>query len=158
MKKLKIRNDKSIILTIEEIREIVRMEINAEKEANKQSEKQVEKVWTDLRRSDRIPAGWLSKPVERKPTLEEDKRNQEESENRDSALKHISNGENPILDEAVIYELKAQIVSYVISELRNDLTRSLRNNFDFICKRYQEAGSKDGISSIILLPLPQDHE
>lgn len=159
MKKSNYRKSNRISLTIEEIREIVRQEIEAEKARNNASAKPMEKVWADLRRSSRMPEGWLSRPIQRKPTLSPTDDNElKASDSGNSGMKHIPNGENQILDEAVIYELKAQIVKSVVGEINHELTKSITKHLEFMCKRYQEAGKKDGISSIILLPLPQSRE
>lgn len=138
-------------LTVEDIRKIVRQEIETERYNGKG--KPIERVLAEPRRNDmkRIIC-----TTQRQATFTlEDDIESETTDSNNSEMRHVSEGENRLLDEAVVYELRAKAVESVMREIKYELSKLIPSVLESVCKRYQEAGNKDGISSIILLPLPQ---
>lgn len=157
----KRKNKRNVHLEEETIRAIVRMEMKKTLFSARSQDTEI--VLTQLRRGMEMPENILPKPQPKReapkfmPDSPEEERNDIEDA-VDNRTKHIQEGENPLLDKSVIYQMKADIVRNVIDEIEHELIMSITRHLSLERKRYQEAGSKDGISSIILLPIPRNRE
>lgn len=154
----KRKNKRNVRLEEETIRAIVRMEMKKTLYSARSQDTEI--VLTQLRKGMEMPESRFSKPRLKReaPKFMPYSPEKEKNDMVDNGTKHIQEGEKPLLDKSVIYQMKADIVRNVIDEIEHELIMSITRHLSLERKRYQEAGSKDGISSIILLPIPRNRE